>query len=67
MDNIIKFPSSVYEKERELKILELDLAIESLKIKRESQKVKNARREIFFKKIFWFSSGIIVGFLVCLT
>ena len=67
MDNIIKFPSSVYEKERDLKILELDLAIESLKIKREAQKVKNARREIFFKKMLWFSTGIIVGFALCLT
>ena len=61
MDNIIKFPSRIYEKERELKVLEVDLAMRSLEIKRESQKVKNQKRQMFFAKLVWLSLGLVIG------
>jgi hypothetical protein len=60
MDNIVKFPSHIAEKERELTRLEFDLQYQRMLINRERSKIEHDKIRRRSDIILSFAVGIIV-------
>ena len=60
MDNIIKFPSHIAEKEKELAHLEFDLQYQRMLVKREKSKIEHDKVRRRSDIMLSFSAGMIV-------
>ena len=60
MDNIIKFPTWIIEKERELAALEHQLVMDKSYVEMEKYRIKAARRNQLSPVIVSFAMGMIV-------
>ena len=64
MGEIIKYPTHIFEKERELSVLEFNLSIKKLEIERKESQIKSRYIKLRARNITYFMLGSIFSYIV---